>query len=268
MPSPICGPSDWLLLRQPKKDSHKGDSGRLLIAAGSLQYHGSLILAILAAVRFCDLVYVYCDKGNRALVQRLKQATPNIIVLGDESALHRFLPRIDAILAGPGWEDTGANRALLKRAIAGKKPVILDAGAFCMLNKQSLHQNVLLTPHRGEFEGLFDASATPASVRAMAKKYKCTILCKGPADLISDGKRIKINTTHHVGMTKGGTGDVLAGLCAALLADHNAPFEAACAAAYLNGLAGVRLAKKMGAHYSSADLADELPKAARKLEKR
>jgi NAD(P)H-hydrate epimerase len=261
-------------LRKAKKDSHKGENGRLLVCAGSRQYHGSLILAIRAAVRFCDLVYVYCDKENRALVQKLKQATPNIIVL-DESALRKFLPRIDAILAGPGWEADAKNSRLLSRLLKTKKPVVLDATALRMLKPKDLRahapglcSHVLITPHQGEFKELFGMSATPASVLAMARKYDCTILAKGPVDYISDGVSFCANRVHHVGMTKGGTGDVLAGLTAALVAGHNGLFRSACAAAYLNGLAGVRLAKKMGAHYSSADLADELPLAAKSIEKR
>ncbi len=268
MLSHSCGPTDWLSLREAKKDSRKGDNGRVLILAGSKQYHGSLVLAISAAVRFCDLVYVYCDKENQAVVKKLKLETPNIIILTTSSALSSFLPRIDAVLAGPGWEENAKNRRMLAHLLKTKKPLVLDATALHIIDKRSLHKNVLLTPHGGEFKRLFGVGATPSSVRAMAKKYKCNILCKGPLDLISNGESICSNRVHHVGMTKGGSGDVLAGLCGALMADHNQPFEAACAAAYLNGFAGVRLSKKMGAHYSSQDLADELPLAARNIEKR
>ena len=102
-----CSSKDWRALLQPKKESKKGDNGRLLICAGSIQYHGSLILAIRAAVRFCDLVYVYCpnERGdNAALVRKLKASTSNIIVLTSSRSLLQFLPRMDAILAGPGWD--------------------------------------------------------------------------------------------------------------------------------------------------------------------
>jgi NAD(P)H-hydrate epimerase len=132
--------------------------------------------------------------------------------------------------------------------------------------RKLLHLNVVLTPHAGEFKRLFGMSATAASVKAMAKKYSCVILCKGPTDYVASPTAFALNRTHHVGMTKGGTGDVLAGLTSALMASHTSPFQAACASAYLNGYAGVRLSKKMGAHFSSEDLVNELPTAAAALE--
>ncbi|VVC02037.1 ADP-dependent (S)-NAD(P)H-hydrate dehydratase [uncultured archaeon] len=261
-----CSPKDWRHMRKPKKDSHKGDNGRLLICAGSKQYHGSLVLAIRAAVRFCDLVYVY-SPDNEALTRKLKLSTPNIIVLASARSLVKFMPRIDAVLAGSGWEESKKNRTLLSLLLKTKKPIALDAGAFGVLDKRMLHENVLLTPHRGEFMKLFGIKATAASVLAMAKKTGATILCKGHIDFISDGKHVCSNRIHDVGMTKGGSGDVLAGLCAALMADHNKPMRAACASAYLLGSCGLRLSKKMGTHYSSWDLVEELPLAAHTAEK-
>lgn len=250
----------------------------MLICAGSRRYHGSLILAIRAAVRFCDLVYVYCEEksgDNRVLVRKLKISSPNIIILRSSHELSLFLPRMDAILAGPGWEENGANKRLLRILLKSGKPIVLDSGALALMSgsagrslRRFMHSGCLLTPHRGEFKRLTRHEAGAASVRAAARSMGCTILCKGPIDLISYSSRFKINTTHHAGMTKGGSGDTLAGLCAALMADHNEPFMTACASIYLLGLCGVRLSKRMGAHYSSEDLVDELPMAACYIEKR
>ncbi|VVB56673.1 ADP-dependent (S)-NAD(P)H-hydrate dehydratase [uncultured archaeon] len=264
-PRARCSPADWRALRLPSKSSHKGDNGRLLILAGSSQYSGSLILAALAAVRFCDLIYVHSTDENLALVSRLKRASPNLIVVR-KNKLAEFWRKADAFLLGPGWEDNRANRALLARAISSQMPVVLDATALRMLKPNQIRANLLLTPHAGEFKALFGEKATARSVFHAAKKSGCTLLCKGPADFIASPARFKTNSTHHVGMTKGGTGDVLAGLCAALAADHNDLFSSACAAAYLNGMAGLRLSKKMGAHYSSLDLASELPRTAHLIE--
>jgi NAD(P)H-hydrate epimerase len=95
----------------------------------------------------------------------------------------------------------------------------------------------------------------------MAQKNGCIILKKGSVDIISDGERIKTNKTHNQGMTKGGTGDILAGLLAAL-ACKNDSFEAAVAAARINGTAGNMLMKKYGFNYCASDLAQMLSEAA------
>ena len=261
-----CSKKDWLALRQRKKTSHKGENGRLLILAGSGQYHGSLILAVLAAMRFCDLVYVHSTGENMGLVKKIKLATPNVIVV-QKNRLPEFFAKADTYLVGPGWEKNNENKRLLIKAIRSKKPVVIDATALYMIKPKMLAQNVVITPHRGEFKDLFGINANAENVKSMAKKHGCTILCKGPADLIASGKRFAINKIHHPGMTCGGSGDVLAGLLGALLAGHNKLFEASCAACYLNGLAGMLLAKKMGVHYAASDIAGKLPYAASEVEK-
>ncbi len=268
----LCGPCDVRSLRARKKGSHKGENGRLLILAGSKDYHGSLILSVLAAMRFVDLVYAHSTDENLRLIARLKQATPNVIVVRKEK-LGEFEKKADAYLIGPGWEESPGNRRLLMRAIASQKPVVLDAAALHMLKPKTLARigkrrarNILLTPHRGEFYSLFGLEANEENVRRMAKKYGCALLCKGPVDFIASPAEFKVNRTHHEGMTCGGSGDVLAGLVAALAAGHNGLFTAACAGAYINGLAGVRLSKRMG-HYAASDLADGLAPAARAAEK-
>ncbi|MFH1094735.1 MAG: NAD(P)H-hydrate dehydratase [Candidatus Micrarchaeota archaeon] len=261
----LCSPSDVRSLRARKKGSHKGENGRLLILAGSRDYHGSLILSVLAAMRFVDLVYAHSTGENLRLIARLKQATPNVIVVRKER-LDEFEKKADAYLIGPGWEENKNNRKILSRAVGSGKPVVLDAGALHMVRPAQLNNHILLTPHRGEFYSLFGLEANEENVRKMAKKYGCALLCKGPADFIASPAEFKANRTHHEGMTCGGSGDVLAGLVAALAADHNGLFAAACAGAYINGLAGVRLSKRMG-HYAASDLADGLAAAARAAEK-
>ncbi len=271
-----CSSKDWRALLQPKKESKKGDNGRLLICAGSIQYHGSLILAIRAAVRFCDLVYVYCpnERGdNAALVRKLKASTSNIIVLTSSRSLLQFLPRMDAILAGPGWDVNKANALLLALLLKTKKSMVLDAGALMLVSEQPalrrlLHSSCILTPHRGEFEMLFGKKASGHSILEAAKSCGCILLAKGPTDYVSDGHSLRLNTMHQVGMTKGGSGDALAGLCAAILSCGNIPFLCACASAFLLGSCGVRLSRRMGTHYSSSDLVEELPPCARALERR
>ncbi|MFA5108801.1 MAG: NAD(P)H-hydrate dehydratase [Candidatus Micrarchaeia archaeon] len=263
----ITSKKDWLSLKPASKTSHKGENGRLLIFAGSPLYHGALILAINAAVRFCDLIYVFTSEQNVPLLNGLKEQSPNIIVLTPRS-IQPFFSKIDAYLVGPGWEENEQNKSLLSKLLKTKNPIVIDATALKLLDLSLLHKNALLTPHAGEFESLFKLSANAENAKAMAKKYKCTILLKGPTDYIASPLRLKANTTHDVGMTKGGTGDVLAGLCAAIFSTQKSAYKSACAAAFLNGYAGTLLAKRMGPNYSSQDLANELAVAAHELSKK
>ena len=92
----------------------------------------------------------------------------------------------------------------------------------------------------------------------MSKKFGCTILLKGVKDYIFTKKNIWMNETGNEGMTKGGTGDVLAGLVSALYCKNEAEI-AACVGAYVNGLAGDRLKERVGIYYNASDLVEEIP---------
>lgn len=265
----FCSTSDWLAIRKPAKNSRKGDNGKLLIIAGNEKYHGSAVLAILAAARFCDLVYFHSTAENQAaaksFLKRIKLATP-CVICGKPDELARHMEIADAILIGPGIGRDRKAGGLVAKAISLKKPVVLDADALHLIKPGQLHARCLITPHGGEFRALFGMEGTAANVAKMAKKYKCVILKKGAADVVASPAKIKFNRIHNAGMTKGGTGDVLAGLAGALVAAHNPLFESACAAAYLNGFAGNLLKKRFGYNYSAHDLAGELAIAAKKLD--
>jgi NAD(P)H-hydrate epimerase len=137
---------------------------------------------------------------------------------------------------------------------------ILDAGALHAVDPKLLGPKVVITPHAGEFKELFGVAATKANVAKMAKRYGCIIVLKGREDIVSNGVETKVNQTGNTGMTKGGTGDVLAGLTAALSCSND-PYLAACAAVFLNGLAGDRLREKVSYYYNASDLIREIPKA-------
>jgi NAD(P)H-hydrate epimerase len=171
-----------------------------------------------------------------------------------------YIKESDAVLIGPGLMRENETKALTEKFIKKfpEKCWVIDAGSLQMMNKELIPKNSILLPHAREFKRLFGIKASPESVAKMAKKYHCIILLKGPADYIYSPSECKINTTGNEGMTKGGTGDVLAGLVAAF-ACKNDPFLAACAGAYINGLAGDRLKKRVGAYFNASDLANEIP---------
>jgi len=129
-----------------------------------------------------------------------------------------------------------------------------------MIDPINIPKNAILTPHHQEYERVF---GTKHPVDA-AKKYQCIIVLKGVVDIITNGVEIKEVSGGNAGMTKGGTGDVLAGLVAALYCKNDA-FISACSASFINKKAGESLFKKVGYYFNSSDLVDEIPKVMKEL---
>lgn len=252
-----------LYLPRPKRGSHKGQNGVVLIIGGGKTYHGAPILAALAAMRFCDLVYFYSTKENASVIKKMKVATPNVICVGKDK-FDFALEHADCVLLGNGMEPDSATRKMAERILRTGKKCVLDAAAIKVVPKNLLHGGVILTPHAIEFKTAFGVAASEESVRKMSEKYGCTMLFKGEKDVIASmGKAVKIKGGN-AGMTKGGTGDVLAGLLAAIYS-HPAcptPMKAALSASFLNKRAGDMLYRVMGFNYSSEDVALELAHAA------
>jgi NAD(P)H-hydrate epimerase len=237
-----------ITLHAPGKDSHKGENGKLLIVGGSKQYHGAAMLAVLAARRFVDLVYFYPGDADPLLLAAIK-SIPEVIVVDSL----RLVDEMDCVLVGPGLGKARLNARVLKA-----KKLVVDGDGLKRV-KGRIPRGAVLTPHEGEFRMLFGRSGTENNVKAMADAHGCIILKKGPVDIISDGKKTITNKVHNPGMTKGGTGDVLAGLVAAL-ACKNDSFKAAEGAAWMTGNAGNRLKRRFGYNFCASDLADELAK--------
>ena len=100
-----------------------------------------------------------------------------------------------------------------------------------------------------------------------AKEASVTVLLKGHVDVISDGERVGYNKTGCSAMTVGGTGDVLSGIVAGLMARGMSPFDAACCGACINGLAGERAAEKLGFHITATDVIEQLPLVLKEFDK-
>lgn len=238
---------------KPNPDSHKGDSGRILIIGGSEKYHGALLLAIQATSRIVDIVYVHSPE-NQKLVQKLKSEISVFITISKKE-LFKTIDLVDAILIGPGLDENKNTNNILSKILSkySHKNTIVDATALWLLNPKLLRKNCIITPHVREFRKLFGCAPNKENVLKMAKKYNCVVVLKGRYDYVSDGKELYENKTGNVGMTKGGTGDVLAGLITALAA-KNDNLLSAQAGVYLNGLAGDHLYKKFGTFYNAEDL--------------
>jgi NAD(P)H-hydrate epimerase len=243
-------------LYTPPKDSRKGDNGRLLVIGGSRDYHGAPMFALLAARRFVDLLYFLPGAKDAFLVNAVK-AIPEAIVVDNYNS-PAIRGKLDCVLYGIGFGDANPKLPTPSSGTA----LVFDGDGLKRV-KGKIPKGAILTPHESEFRMLFGVEGSERNVSEMAKKHGCVILKKGPVDIIADGRpgdgcgRIVTNRIHNQGMTKGGTGDVLAGLVAALACKNDA-FTAAVAGARINGNAGNLLKKRLGYNYCASDLADAL----------
>jgi NAD(P)H-hydrate epimerase len=225
------------------------------------------------------LIYLLTTPENRKLVEKLKIQTAEFMPIDSSllfSPIHGEMSRVhpsdrevnrwndwDCILIGPGMGVSATTKRLTLQVLKSSKKTVLDADALNMLDdnlKKLLSPQHILTPHHKEFFRLFKVKGNPENASKMAKKYHCHIVLKGHIDVIAspDGK-IALNKTGNAGMTKGGTGDVLAGLIAGFYSTNDA-FTSAAAGVYVNGLAGDELYKKSGTFYNAEGLMQQIPK--------
>lgn len=259
----------------PKVGSHKGQNGKLMIIGGSHLFHGASLWTLKVASRIVDMVFYSSIPENNELVQKLKSEINDFIAIPREK-ISDYIKEADVILIGSGLpreegrekgdESTKELTEKILKDYPDKKWVI-DAGSLTEMNKNwllPLSGGAILTPHRKEFNLLFKVETSDQSVLEMAKKYNCTILLKGEEDTVcSSEKCIKVSGGN-AGLTKGGTGDVLAGLVAALYCKNEA-FLAATAGSFINKKAGESLYEKVGPYFNATDLCDEIPKVMKEL---
>lgn len=241
--SGVVGRGDFLRYPRPDPGSHKGQNGRLLIVGGG-PYIGAPAMAALGALRAgADLVTIMTPESSAVQIGSMSPAYMVRTLKGDwlkPEHLYTILSIADgsdAVLIGPGLgtaKDTAeAVRALVREV---RKPMVIDAdGINCLAGAtpESL-KDVVLTPHSREAIGLL-GSEDPAS---FCREKGCVLLIKGPEDRIYSDVDMRVNRTGCVGMTVGGTGDVLAGICAGLLSKGMRPKDAAALGAYISGKAG------------------------------
>jgi hydroxyethylthiazole kinase-like uncharacterized protein yjeF len=271
----FCGPGEFIYYPKPHSDSHKGDNGRLLIIGGG-PYTGAPALAALAAYRMgVDLVHIATPKKTYNIIASY---SPNFIVhrLGgnvlskdDLNVIGDLLDKIDAVIIGPGLgEDEDTKSAVVRFISECQNPLVIDADAIKPVaeNIEVLDEKEgIITPHAGEFKILFseavksDMEERAEQVRTFAQKTGFSLLLKGKIDIISDGENIKFNRTGNPAMTVGGTGDVLAGLCGAMLAKGVSPFNSARIAAFTNGMAGNLAFRDFDYSMVATDMIDRIP---------
>lgn len=278
-------------LPKRKKDSHKGDNGLVLAVGGSRDFVGAVTLAALAALRSgCDLVKVIAPEKVGWAVNAY---SPDLITMKLKSdyfkqihfnVVKKSMEKFDVLLIGNGIGLNNETKIFCKRTIKNvKKCKVIDADAIKSISMNEV-KNSIITPHSKELEIFLINSKINKSIikkinneKNIIKKSELIkkitqkflnknniIILKGRIDVIISRNKIFYNKTGNAGMTKGGTGDVLAGLCAGFLAQSKDLLQSAINAAYFNGLIGdILLKKKKGFTYLASDMVEEIKRVRR-----
>jgi NAD(P)H-hydrate epimerase len=267
----FVGPGDLRLVGARSPDSHKGDSGRILVIGGG-PYTGAPALTALAALRAgADIVTVATPESASKTISGY---SPNLIVraLPGDHLSPQHLPILKDLIAshgvvvmGMGLGRNPESRQALAQIIPMCQKTVIDADAL----QPELPMKGIVTPHAGEFKRISsvelpgpDYKVRIEPTKRYANEKGLVVLLKGHVDLITDGDVVRGNTTGNPGMTVGGTGDVLAGVTAAFYARTTA-LRAATAAAYVNGLAGDLVYVEKDYGMVATDVIEKIPLAMR-----
>ncbi len=248
-------------LPRRRPDGHKGTFGKVLIVGGSVGYTGAPYLAASAAVRSgCGLVYLGVPEGIWAVeAAKCASAMPFPLPAGERLGPDALAPvmekleQCDVLAVGPGLGRAPDTAALVREVLRRtEKPVVVDADG---INALEGHIDILearrgratiLTPHDGEFARLtglpleeIARGDRPALARAFAMDHGCFLVLKGhPTHIAAPQGTVLVNGTGGSGLARGGSGDVLTGLIASLLAQGTPPAWAAGCGVWLHGRAG------------------------------
>ncbi len=263
-------------LHVPDPYSHKGQNGKLLIIGGSDLFHAASKWSLDIASKFVDMVFYASVPSNNELVFEAKKNFWNGIII-ERQHIEDYIQEADTVLIGPGMErvsryveataqpptddqwnhDTAKVVSYLLSRYPHKKWVV-DAGALQMVHPQLLTESCIITPHLGELDRLLGQLPAERATVPHLLETGCTIVLKGHTDYVYRNEDVIEITGGSAGMTKGGTGDVLAGLIAALYATHDA-LTAAVIGSFINKRAGERLEETVGPFFNASDLVHTIP---------
>jgi len=261
----VNGPAVWgSCYPHPESDAHKFARGHLQIIGGA-EMTGAARLSARAARRVGAGLATILSPEAAADIYRAGDPGTLVEVVDDADDLGRLLTdaRRNALVVGPGNGLVDRTRELALTALSSGRPTVLDADAISVFKGESeslfaaVRGPVVLTPHEGEFARLFDLTGDKLSrAREAARISGAVLLLKGPDTVVAspDGRAV-INPTGTPLLATAGSGDVLAGLIGALMAQGMPAFEAACAGAWLHGKAG----EAVGPGLIAEDLPEALP---------
>lgn len=276
---------DLNLLKQlyiPASGSRKGENGKVLIIGGSDLFHSPAFWAFEITSKIVDMVYFSSTPMNNEILKSLKEKFINGIIV-PRGRVEDYIGDADSVLIGPGLprpdgeekgdDDTKSLTESLLLKYPNKKWVV-DGGSLQVISPEILPKTSIITPNVKEFSKLFNYQFPITNFQSnpndliteiqnkaseMAKKYEITILLKGPIDIVVNSDQSMRIEGGNAGLTKGGTGDVLAGLTASFYAKNEA-LTSAAAASFINKKAGESLEKRVGIYFNASDLIGEIPK--------
>lgn len=246
----------------PTEDSHKGQNGKLLIIGGSELFHAASKWSLDVASKFVDMVFYASVPENNELIKEAKGNFWNGIVvpLGE---INNYIDEADCVLIGPGMARDQETKKFVNELIKKykNKKWVIDAGALQVIDPNLLNLNHIITPHKKEME-MLELSFKNEGLNI--NRLESTILLKGKTDEVGfvdteKNKQIIEVEGGNVGMTKGGSGDSLAGLVAALYCTNDR-VTSAVVASYINKKAGDELYKTVGPYFNTSDLVTMVPK--------
>lgn len=264
-----------MLLPERTKAGNKGTFGKVLLIAGSRNMAGAAILAAKSAYRIgAGMVKVITPKENRVILQ---ETIPEAL-LGTSEDLEESLAWADVIAIGPGIGKDDEAFMCLRRVIEGcDNPLLLDADGLNLLAEHQEYlerlaeqgqagRELVLTPHMGELARL--TGETVARLKENPVEYGCRLAAKLHAAVAAkdartfvcgEGVPVCVNISGNSGMATAGSGDVLAGVIAGLMAQGKSSIEAARSGVYIHGLAGDAASARLGEHACMAgDIVEEL----------
>jgi len=230
----------------PKKGAYKHQRGHLLVVGGGIEMSGAARMAARSALRTgAGLVTTLCPKDALAVYAE-KQLSVMSRGFASEKEFKAAVndAKFNAVVIGPGNGVGEGTRARVLKVLATGKPCVLDADALTSFEGDAgaletpLHKKCVITPHFGEFKRLWSEIPWDDKIKAaeaVAEKTGAIVLLKGPDTVISDGKTTIVNIHAAPQLATAGSGDVLAGIIAGLLAQGMGPLTAASAGAWIHG---------------------------------
>ena len=279
------------MLPRRARTAHKGDAGKVYIAAGSVGMTGAACLAADSALKVgAGLVYlggpaslnaIFEAKLTEVITIPLRESSEQALDLAAAPAIEEGMASADSAALGPGMSRSPRTCELVRRLVREVAvPMVIDAdGLFALADNLEILENSpaprILTPHVGEMarllgkpmaEVLFDSAAL---CRDFARRHGVIVVLKQARSLICEPSgRIHINPTGNPGMASGGSGDVLTGMITGLLAQGLEPWQAAVAGVYVHGVAGDLASSRLGeASVTAGAVLEKVPAALKGLAK-